>query len=101
MSNYSREHKCDKGTTNNNSIKNVPEVPEITSWMQNYTKIQKFENHLNSKDASKDVVKVGENNIPVTLFLHGVFCSESDGTEDDDYHDEGVKEWVSHNSMDS
>ena len=69
--------------------------------MQNNSQIKNFENHFNSENAGEDVVKVSEDNVPFTGLLHWVLGSQRDGAQDDDYHYEGVKEWISYNSVNS
>ena len=69
--------------------------------MQNNSQIKNLENHFNSENAGEDVVKVSEDNVPLTGLLDWVLGSQRDGAQDDDYHDKGVKEWISYNSVNS
>ena len=69
--------------------------------MQNNSQIKNLENHFNSENAGEDVVKVSEDNVPFTGLLHWVLGSQSDGAQDDDYHYEGVKEWIGYNCVNS
>ena len=69
--------------------------------MQDNPQIKNLENHFDSEDAGKDVIKVGEDNISLTGLLHRVLGSKGDWTQDDDDHDEGVKEWIGYNGVNS
>ena len=98
---YLHKHKGNESTTYNKGVQNIPEISTITAWMQDNSQIKYLENHFNSENASEDVVKVGEENIPLTGLLHWVLGGQSDGAQDDDYHDEGVKEWIGYNCVNS
>ena len=67
--------------------------------MQNNSQIKNLENHFNSENASEDVIKVSKDNVPLTGLLHWVLGGQGDGAQDNDYHDEGVKEWIGYNGV--
>ena len=67
--------------------------------MQDNSQIKYLENHFNSKNAGKDVVKVGEENIPLTGLLHWVLGGQGDGAQDDEKQDEGDREWIGYNCV--
>ena len=56
-----------------------------------------LEQHLHSKDAGEDVVKVLKNNISFTFLINRIFCSQSYGASDNNDHDKGVKKWICDN----
>ena len=69
--------------------------------MQKHSKIQHFQQALDSEDGSKSVIQVSESLISLWIFLHGILQRESDTAEQDDKHDEAVKKWSCDKPMES
>ena len=58
-----------------------------------------LEHHLHREDAGEQVVEVCEHEVPLAGLLHRVLRRQRDGAEDDDDHDEGVEERISHDGV--
>ena len=69
--------------------------------MKNDAEIQDLQDHFNREDAREDVIKIGKNDVSITFFFNGILRCESNGAQDNDDHDECVKEWICYNCMNS
>ncbi len=60
-----------------------------------------LEKHLYCEDAGEDVVEVCEKLIALTLLINRIFSCQGYRAADNDDHDEGIKERIGYNSMDT
>lgn len=59
-----------------------------------------LQEHFDGKNAGEHVVKVSQDNVPLTLLLNGIFSGQGNTAEDDDDHNEGIEARDCHNAMD-
>lgn len=59
-----------------------------------------LEQHLYGEDAGESVVEVGEYVVALAPLLHGVLGRQRHAAQDDDHHDEGVKEGEGDDAVD-
>ena len=60
-----KQHGYNNGNHGDNHDNDIDEgQPAVGAWMKNYSKVKNLEKHLDGKDASEDVVKVGQHKIP-------------------------------------
>ena len=67
--------------------------------IKNNALISYLEYHLKGKNACENIVEIGENVIPLTVFLNWVFSGQSHAAHDDDHHDERVEERIRHDAV--
>ena len=85
---WSRKEKFDK-------VANLPAPPPVYTVRSSAY----LQDHLYRKDASEDVVEVGEDVVSFTLLLHWILGRQGDATQNNDDHDEGVETGDGHDAV--
>ncbi len=58
-----------------------------------------LQEHFNCKNSSEDVIKIGEDVIPLAVLLNRVLGGQGDTAQDDDDHDERFEARNRHNPV--
>ena len=69
--------------------------------MKEHAKVQHFQQTLDGKDCGKAIVKISQLLVDFRVFFDRIFQSQGDTAQQDDKHDEPIKEWSSDEPMKS